>query len=128
MLKLTYIEDGLYMEQIAAPLEMLVAQRVMLALRGGQTLYVEPGRAAFLMACDVPGLTQLMTELQGAQVSDVVLVPVDEDYVEVSLHGHWIAESDQAHEGMFICALPARLEYYVHTLWKITQEQMIPLR
>ncbi|MBD1910386.1 MULTISPECIES: alr0857 family protein [unclassified Leptolyngbya] len=128
MLKLTYIEDGLYMEQIAAPLEMLVAQRVMLALRGGQILHVEPGRAAFLIAHDVPALTHLVTELRVAQVSDVVLTPVDDEFIEISLYGHWIAENAQAHEGMFICALPARLEYSVHKLWKVTQEQMISLQ
>lgn len=128
MLKLMYIEDGLYMEQMAAPLEMLVAQRVMLALRGGQTLHVEPGRAAFLIAQDMPGLAHFVAELRVSQVSDVVLAPVDEDFIEVSLQGQWIAESAQAHEGMFICALPVRLEYYIHKLWKVTQEQMISLR
>jgi len=127
MLKLTYIEAGLYMEQMAAPLEVLVAQRVMLALRTGQTLHVEPGRAAFLVANDAPGLTYLVTELQMTQPGDVTLTPVDDAFIEISLYGHWIAESAQAEEGMFIAALPIRLEYYVHQLWKITQEQMISL-
>jgi len=127
MLKLTYVDDGLIMEQIAAPLEVLVAQRVMLALRTGQTLHVEPGRAAFLLPNDVPGLGHLVGELNATQVTDVTLAPVDEDFIEVSLDGHWIAASAQADEGMFIAALPVRLEYYVHKLWQVTQGQVILL-
>ncbi|MBE9099429.1 alr0857 family protein [Vacuolonema iberomarrocanum] len=128
MLKLTYTADGLFMEQIAAPLEVLVAQRVMLALRTGQTLYVEPGRASFLIAKAMRGLAHLQTELQVAGIPDVDLTIVDEDFIEVSLYGSWIAESTQAEEGMFIVALPNRLEFFVYKLWQMTQEQAISAR
>ncbi|MEO1210861.1 MAG: alr0857 family protein [Cyanobacteria bacterium J06638_20] len=128
MLKLTYTADGLFMEQIAAPLEVLVAQRVMLALRTGQTLHVEPGRASFLIAKEMRGLTHLQTELQAAGIPDVDLTIVDEDFIEVSLHGSWIAESPEAEEGMFIVALPNRLEFFVHKLWQMTQGQVVSAR
>lgn len=128
MLKLNYTQDGLYMEQVAAPLEVIVAQRVMLALRMAQTLHVEPGRAAFLIACEVPGLAQLVAEVQATQEVDVTLTPVDEEFVEISLHGSWIAQNSQAEEGMFIAALPARLEYFVYKLWQLTQGEIISLR
>lgn len=128
MLKLTYTADGLFMEQIAAPVEVLVAQRVMLALRTGQTLHVEPGRAAFLIAKDMRGLAHLQTELQAAGIPDVEVTVVDEDFIEVSLHGHWVADNTEAEEGMFIVALPNRLEFFVHKLWLVTQEQAISAR
>lgn len=125
MLKLTYTADGLFMEQVAAPLEMLVAQRVMLALRSGHSLYVEPGRASFLMAQATPELAHLQTELQAAGIPDVELTVVDADYLEISLHGHWIANHAAAAEGLFIVALPNRLEFFVHKLWRVMQAQAI---
>lgn len=128
MLKLNYTEDGLYMEQIMAPLEMLVAQRVMLAMRSGQALHLESGRAAFLLAKREVGLRHLEAEVHATQVADIAITNVDADFIEVSLHGHWLAENIQANEGMFIVALPLRLEYIVHRLWKATQAQSISMR
>jgi len=55
MLKLTYTEFGLHLERVTVSLETLVSQRVVLALRMGQTLHVEPSRAAFLLSIEVPG-------------------------------------------------------------------------
>jgi len=72
-------------------------------------------------------VAHLQTELQVAQTTDVMLTAVDEDFAEVSLHGRWIAESPLAHEGVFIVALPNRLEYFVYTLWQATQSQAISL-
>lgn len=127
MLKLNYTEDGLHMEQLAAPLEVVVTQRIILALRAAQTLHVEPGRASFLIANHVVGVAHLQTELRGTQDTEVKLTAVDEDFVEVSLHGRWIAESPWVHEGIFLVALPNRLEYFVYKLWQATQAQAISL-
>ncbi len=58
MLKLTYTDVGLHLERMATPLETLVAQRVVLALRAGQRLYIEPGKASF---CFLLMLLDLLT-------------------------------------------------------------------
>lgn len=34
----------------------------------------------------------------------ITVIPVDDKFVEVSLSGSWIAESREAHEGMFLTA------------------------
>ena len=124
MLKLTYTEHGLYMEQVAAPLEVFVAQRVMLALRAGQPLHVEPGRASFLLAADAPGLTWFERILRQESSASVAVIPVDDEFVEVTVEGSWLAETAAAEEGVFITALTHQTEFLVMKLWETTQVQV----
>lgn len=135
MLKLTYTEVGLHMEHIAALLETFVAQRVILALRTGQTLHIEPGKASFLVPADAPGLSHLEITLRLKHSQDITITHVDEEFVEMSLHGIWVAHSAEAHEGMFITTLcdfhsetlRERAEFFVHKLWQSTQTEVSSL-
>ncbi len=127
MLKLTYTAVGLYMERVATPLETLVTQRVILALRTGQKLHIEPGKASFLLPVDAPGLTHLEATLRREPKQDIAVTPVDEEFVELSVHGNWIAESADAHEGAFITALGDRTEFFVYKLWQATQIEVSSL-
>jgi hypothetical protein len=128
MLKLNYTEAGLYLERIAAPLEMVVAQRVMLAMSTGQTLHVEPGKAAFLLPEDVDGLAGLTVELHRFVNENITLCPVDAEFVEISLHGTWMATSTAAEEGTFLTALSDRAEFFVYKLWQVSQLHMSTVR
>ena len=121
MLKLTYIEDGLHLERTTASLDVLIAQRVLLAVRAGQKLYVEPGSAAFLLPASAPGLTHLELALNLDRSQRITVTPVDDAFVEVSLRGSWLAEDADAHEGMFITAFSDRAEFFVYKLWQMTQ-------
>jgi hypothetical protein len=127
MLKLTYTEFGLHLERVTGSLEMLVADRVTLALRVGQTLHVEPSRAAFLLSIDVPGFAELEKMVRLERVSTLSIAPVDDAFVEVSVQGSWIASSVDAHSGMFVTALGDRVEFFVYKLWQATQLQVSPL-
>lgn len=118
MLKLNYTEVGLYMERTMTAPELLIAQRVVLAMRLGQSLHVEPGRASFLLPADTPELEGLEMALQGECSSSVTLIPVDEEFVEVGLSGSWIAEDRDANEGMFLTAMSARTEFLIYKLWQ----------
>lgn len=124
MLKLTYTDAGFHLERVATPLEVTVALRVVLAMRTGTTVYAEPGRASFLLAIDAPGLNHLKSTLHSEPNQTVAVDQVDEAYVEVSLSGYWVAESAQAHAGMFITVLSERAEYFVYKLWQVTQTQV----
>ncbi len=64
MLKLNYTEDGLYMERVLSSPELVIAQRVVLAMRLGQTIHLQPGHASFLLPADVPQLKQLEMSLR----------------------------------------------------------------
>jgi hypothetical protein len=127
MLKLTYTEFGLHLERVMGSLEALVAGRVTLALRLGQTLHVEPSRAAFLLSVDVPGFAELEKLVRLERVANLAIAPVDDGFVEVSVQGSWIASSAEAHSGMFVTAMSDRVEFFVYKLWQATQLQVSPL-
>jgi hypothetical protein len=122
MLKLTYTDAGLHMERVAIALETLVTQRVVLALRLGQTLQIEPSQASFLLPIDAPGLNQLQLSMQIERNRVIHVTPVDDQFVEVSVRGSWIAASSDAHEGMFITAFSDRTESFVYKLWETAQD------
>ncbi len=129
MLKLNYTDFGLFMERTMTNPELLIAQRVLLAMRLGQTLHVEPGRASFLLPADIPELEVLETALQREYGSAVTLIAVDEGFVEVGLTGSWIAEDKDAHEGMFLAVmsdslsetLRERTEFLIYKLWQMSE-------
>lgn len=132
MLKLTYTEYGLHLEYAAAPLEVLVAQRVILAMRTGQRLHIEPGTASFLLSVHAPGLAELRRSqkdqrcctLQQEHCSDVTIIPVDDEFVEVTVEGIWMAETADAEDGVFVTALMPQTEFLVMKLWEATQTQV----
>lgn len=124
MLKLTYTENGLQLERVATSLEGLIAQRVVLAIRAGQRLHIEPGQASFLLRAEAPGLTQLQRMVRMEDTFMVTITPLDEGFVEVTVRGSWIAEAIAAHEGIFITALSDMSEFLLMRLWDATQSQM----
>ncbi len=121
MLKLNYTDVGLYMERTMTNPELLIAQRVLLAVRLGKTLYIEPGRASFLLPADIPELKVLEMALHQEYGSVVTLLAVDEDFVEVGLSGSWIAEDKDAHEGMFLTVMSDRIERFIYKLWQMSE-------
>lgn len=136
MLKLNYTEVGLHMERSMSAPELLIAQRVILAMRLEQPLHVEPGRACFLLPAAVPELEQLEQMLQRkygqvfnsapidlVDLNPVDLNPVDDDFVEVGLSGSWVAETHEAHEGMFLCMMSNSIESIIYRLWQTSTAQ-----
>lgn len=124
MLKLNYNDYGLFLEQVSASMDVIATQRVMLAVHAGETLYIEPGRAAFLLPADIPSVYRLERVLQTGATSAIPLSPVDSGFVEVSLKGTWIASSVQAEAGTFITTLTPESEALVYQLWQATQREI----
>ena len=121
MLKLNYTDVGLYMDRTMTNPELLIAQRVLLAMRLGQTLHVEPGHASFLLPAAIPELGVLETALHREYGSVVTLIAVDGEFVEVGLNGSWIAEDKDAHEGMFLTVMNDRTEFLIYKLWQMSE-------
>ncbi|HEY9692471.1 MAG TPA: alr0857 family protein [Oculatellaceae cyanobacterium] len=119
MLKLTYTENSFYLERLAQPLEDWVTQRVILALRVGQSFCVEPSTAAFLLPADLP-LTALETLVQREGGDAIALSVCDAEYVEVSLEGSWLSAPEDT-EGVFVAAMSDRLEFFLFKLWQDAQ-------
>lgn len=121
MLKLTYTEFGLHLERVTTSVEALVAQRVVLSMRLGQSMHVEPSRASFLLPIATPGLADLEQRLKAEQHLAIAIERVDDECVEVCLQGSWMAASVDAHAGMFVVELSEQTEFFVYELWKATQ-------
>lgn len=124
MLKLTYIESGLHMEQFVSSVEVFVANRVILAMRSASTIHIEPGCASFLLPINTPDLSLLKDAIRKECRKTISLGVVEADYVEVSFKGVWIAATPNAEEGIFVSAFSDRVEFYLHRVWQLTQEQV----
>ncbi len=116
MLKLTYTENGFYLERLAQPLEEWVTARVILALRAGTSLCVEPSTASFLLPVDMPQLRHLERHQEGEDA--ISLSICDTDYVEVSLQGTWMTSDSDGETGVFVTSMSYNVEFFLLKLWE----------
>ena len=116
MLKLTYTENGFYMERLAQPIEDWVTARVILALRAGTNLCVESSTASFLLPVDMPQLRHLERQQEGEEA--IALTICDAEYVEVSLKGTWMTSDVDGAEGVFVTSLSYAVEFFLIKLWE----------
>jgi hypothetical protein len=119
MLKLTYTENGFYLERLAQPLEEWVTARVILALRAGTSLCVEPSTASFLLPADMPQLCHLERHQEGEDA--IALSVCDAEYVEVSLQGTWMTSETNGAEGVFVTSMNYAVEFFLIKLWEESQ-------
>ncbi|HEY9832670.1 MAG TPA: alr0857 family protein [Stenomitos sp.] len=119
MLKLTYTENGFYLERLAQPLEEWVTARVILALRAGTNLCVEPSTASFLLPANMPQLRHLERQKEGEDA--IALSLCDAEYIEVSLKGTWMTSDVDSAEGVFVTSLNYAVEFFLIKLWEESQ-------
>jgi hypothetical protein len=126
MLKFTYTETGITIERSSHSLEELVMLRVVLAMRVGQRLTVEPGTASFLLSANLQCWNLLEAVVQKSLDSTIAVCQCDAEFIEVSLRGTWIAQDCGCEEGIFLAelsdALPGtlceRAEFILFKLWQ----------
>ncbi|MBN3962023.1 alr0857 family protein [Nostoc sp. NMS8] len=121
MLKLTYTESSFDLECVTLSLEEWVAQRVILALRVGQSLCIEPNTASFLLPVDLPGVELLRAEVKRDDREIIALCACDAEYLEVTLRGSWLSDSSKDSVGVFFTAMSDRAEFFLHKLWQEAQ-------
>ncbi|MFN6463156.1 MAG: alr0857 family protein [Nostoc sp. DedVER02] len=121
MLKLTYTENSFDLEFITLSLEEWVAQRVILALRVGQSLCIEPSTASFLLPVDLPGVEVLEAEVKRGDREIIALCACDTQYLEVTLQGSWLSDSSKDAVGVFFTTMSDRAEFFLHKLWQEAQ-------
>ena len=121
MLKLNYNDYGLFLEQVTASIDAFATQRVILAVYAGETLHIEPGRAAFLLASNTPGVAKLRGILQNNATSEISLTAVETNYIELSFQRTSIAFIAQAQSAPFVTTLTPEIEALVCSLWQATQ-------
>lgn len=118
MLKITYLEDGIYLEYLQESVEAWKATRVLVSLRAGASIYTESITACLVLPACTPYLADLV-ELEARKIIETT--PCDEEYVEVSLSGTWVAQSEDSEEGVFVCELNDSSEYFLYQLWQKSQ-------
>ncbi len=121
MLKLTYTETSFHLECLTLSVEEWVAQRVILALRVGQSLSIEPSTASFLLPVNLPGLEQLKVQVRWDERKIIALCVSDCEYVEVTLSGSWLSDSSENAQGVFVTTMSDRTEFLLHKLWVAAQ-------
>ncbi len=121
MLKLTYTETSFLLERLAQSLEDWVAQRVVLALRVGNSFCLEPSTASFLLPADLPEVSYLGIVAQREGVDAIALSVCDAEYIEVSLQGSWLSADPNQEEGVFVTTVGDRTEFFLFKLWQEAQ-------
>lgn len=124
MLKLQYTENGLFLEQVNASVEAIVAQRAALVLSAGQSLHLQPGRASVLLPADIPTLAELEVLVWLEQSQQITTGLVDIETVEVSLPGIWMTEQVDAEDGIFLVTTTSAIEELIHHLWQQGQKSI----
>lgn len=128
MLKFTYAETGVQLECLTASAEAMAAQRVMLAMRVGQSVCIEPSQASFLLPSHLSDLVQLEVAAREDRGRSISMCVADADFVEVSLRGTWIADNAATAEGIFLAALSPSCEALIGQLWQISQRDASYIR
>jgi hypothetical protein len=118
MLKLTYTETTFHIERLSQSPEQLVALRVKLAMRMGQTMVVQPSSASFLLPAGLPALSMLEAALRQQQSEAIALCLADAETLEVSLTGTWITVDPEGETGIFLSVLGDRTESLLYHLWQ----------
>jgi hypothetical protein len=121
MLKITYLETGLYIERSTQSLEEWIALRSVLSLRAGYRLQFEPCSASLLLAASATQLSTLETVLQTEAIGMMSLSICDADYVEVSFQGIWLSSKTEETEGVFVMEVGDRAESLLLQLWQESQ-------
>lgn len=119
MLKVTYLESGLYLERLQETVEDWVALRVLLALRMGHRLVVERSTASLLLPIKLVKLSNL--ETVAPKEKAMWFSRCDTEYIEVSLQGTWVSSSEQETEGVFVTTLNLAAEEMLFNLWQMSQ-------
>ncbi len=118
MLKLIYTETDLHMEKLTTPVEEWISKRVLLALRVGDKISVEPTGASFGLSTNLTGWPEL-EHLIGREASETVSLSVcDEDLMEIGLEGYWLCQNPLKEEGIFVTHLPQVVENTIFGMWE----------
>jgi hypothetical protein len=123
MLKLVYTDTDLQIDKLAISVEQWINQRVLLALRVGSTVSVEPMNAAFGLSTNLSGWTDL-EYLICQEASEIVDLSVcDADVIEIGLTGYWLSAGNHSEEGLFVTHLPQAVETLIVQIWQASQQK-----
>lgn len=115
MLKITYLENDVCLECLSKSAEVWKSERILLNLRAAVGVYTESSIASLVFPVNLPGLGQL---IHLAEQDEIELLPCDDEYIEVSLSGTWITQTEHSELGVFICEITPYSESLLTQLWQ----------
>lgn len=118
MLKITYLEDQIYLEYLEESIETWKANRILVSLRAGMSIYVESSTACLVVPIDTPYLAAL-AQLEAKELIEIT--PCDDEHLEVTLSGTWVTSNENSEEGIFVCDLSHSIEYAIYQMWQESQ-------
>jgi hypothetical protein len=99
MLKITYSDAEPFVEKVAQSMEIVVAQRSLVALQSGQSLWIQASHGSLPFSAQSPGVASLV---QAARRQGLAVTVCDADWLEIILPGTWIADSPTSDSGILL--------------------------
>ncbi|WP_404788134.1 alr0857 family protein [Altericista sp. CCNU0014] len=128
MLKLTYTSTGVTLERSVESFEATIRRRVLLGLRIGEPVGLEPTSVSLLVDDSLPALKGLMGAVaahqESAQTPTNVLELIQKGaaQVEMRLQGYWLAQQKNPGEGIFFMNADPVLEGYLVNIWQASHQ------
>jgi hypothetical protein len=116
MLKISYSDTNIAIEQLTITPEALVAQRSVFALRVGQSIFVQVGRGSLLLPAEMPGVSAFLRISESS--ANLTVAPCDCAWLEVTLQGIWIATTATHEQGILAVELGNEREHQLAHLWR----------
>ncbi len=134
MLKLTYTSTGVTLERSVESFEATIRRRVLVGLRIGEPVGLEPTSISLLVNHSLPALKGLMGAIaklrtqsphpESAQTptNALELIQKGAAQVEMRLQGYWLAQQENPGEGIFFMNTDPVLEGHLVQIWQSSHQ------
>lgn len=122
MLKLTYTSTGVTLERSVESFEATIRRRVLLGLRIGEPVGLEPTSISLLVSRSLPALKGLMAMISETATHPLQLIQKGSAQVEMRLQGYWLAQPEKHGEGIFFLNVEPALEGHLINIWQASHQ------
>ncbi|MEL6439448.1 MAG: alr0857 family protein [Cyanobacteria bacterium J06621_8] len=116
MLKITYLENDICLEHLSKSIKVWKSEISQLNARMTVEVFTESSTASLVFSANLPQLRQLTNIAKKQQILEIM--PCEQEYIEVSLSGTWIAETEDSEIGIFVCEMSSSCEFLLAQLWQ----------
>jgi hypothetical protein len=122
MLKLTYTSTGVTLERSVESFEATIRRRVLLGLRIGEPVGLEPTSVSLLVSYSLPALKGLMGAIAQTPTNALELIQKGATQVEMRLQGYWLAQPENLGEGIFFVNTDSAVEGHLVQIWQSSHQ------
>jgi hypothetical protein len=122
MLKFTYTSTGVTLERSVESFETSIRQRVLLGMRIGEPVGLEPTSISLLVSHSLPDLKRLMAVVVQTPTNALELIQKGAAQVEMRLKGYWLTQSENPGEGIFFMNVEPVVEGHLVNIWQSSHQ------